>query len=109
MEKSKLKSNPHISIYITGKTNIDEYTIKLCNELLVATTIKNKKTRRLIVEELSYIINKLQLIKIPTKGLAIFCSKNTFRCVTTDKPIMLTLYRVDNTFFTQPLSIYNDV
>ena len=101
--------NDHISLYLMGDTNIDDYTIKLCNELLVATTIRNKKQRRNVIMGLCKIIRELLYTVIPSNGIVFFYSNEDFTIKTPKTPIKINLYRVDKTFYTEMLNILNEI
>jgi peptide chain release factor subunit 1 len=109
-----------ISVYIPAGFDIEIIKNQLEQEAHTASNIKDKNTRKNVIDALQRILNELKLVKrTPPNGLVIFCGNISPREGEPDiqlwsfeppKPISIRLYRCDQQFVVEPLlSLYEPV
>ncbi len=109
-----------ISVYIPAGFDIEIIKNQLEQEAHTASNIKDKNTRKNVIDALLKIINELRLVKrTPQNGLVIFCGNISPKEGEPDiqlwsfeppKPISTRLYRCDQEFVVEPLlSLYEPI
>ncbi|MCW1293110.1 MAG: peptide chain release factor aRF-1 [Candidatus Parvarchaeota archaeon] len=109
-----------ISVYVPAGFDLDVIKNQLEQEAHTASNIKDKTTRKNVIDALAKILNELKLIKYtPKNGLVIFCGNVSPRQGESDirlwsfepkKSIKIRAYRCDEEFLIEPiLSLYEPV
>lgn len=93
-----------ITMYIPGKTNINQITSMINSEISKCSNIKNKNVKNNVSSSLLKILNDVKYYKeFPKNGLAIFCGETTDglvnEVVEPNKYIDRFFYKCDNKFY----------
>jgi len=115
LEKIEGKGTQLISYYIPAGYDLAKVLDHLNYEYSTAQNIKDKHTRKNVMDALAKIINYLKgLKKIPENGLVIFCgnigdygeSDIKMWVIEPPEPLQTRLYRCDSKFLLDPLKDY---
>jgi len=115
LEKIEGKGTQLISYYIPAGYDLAKVLEHLNYEYSTAQNIKDKHTRKNVMDALAKIINYLKgLKKIPDNGLVVFCgnigdygeSDIRMWVIEPPEPLQIRLYRCDSRFVLDPLKDY---
>ncbi len=102
-----------VTVYVPAGFSLDIIRSHLLEEKGTATNIKDRNTRKNVIDALEKIVNELKLIRsTPENGLVVFCGNISEKEGEPDIEVWeveppaksnIRLYRCDQTFITEPL------